>query len=330
MKSPSRPRRPALLLVGSLALTGALGGCGALSEEGGASADDGIQVVAAFYPLQYVASRVAGDRVEVENLTQPGGEPHDLDLTPRETARIVDGDLVVHESGFQPAVDASVEENATGVVLDAAAVVDLLDGEGHAESEHQEESGEESGEEGHEEEGHEDHGDLDPHFWQDPLRMADLGDAVADELAGIDPDGAEDYAANAAALRADLEELDARYASTLASCERTTVVVSHDAFGYLTKYGLDMEPIAGLSPDAEPTPADLARLQDLIASDGVTTVFSERLVSSALADSLAGDAGVETAVLDPIEGLGDETSDEDYLSLMDANLEELAEANGCR
>jgi zinc transport system substrate-binding protein len=211
---------------------------------------------------------------------------------------VAEADLVVHEGGFQPAVDAAVEQNATGEVLDAADVVDLEDD--------------------------------DPHFWQDPLRMAALGDAVAERLAGLDPDHAADYEDNAADLRADLEALDAAYRAGLADCERSTVVVSHDAFGYLAKYGLDMEPIAGLSPEAEPTPRDLARLQDLIEQQGITTVFSERLAPRQLTETLAADLGLETAVLDPLEGLDDETAGEDYLSLMEQNLAALQRANGCR
>jgi zinc transport system substrate-binding protein len=107
------------------------------------------------------------------------------------------------------------------------------------------------------------------------------------------------------------------------------VVVSHDAFGYLSRFGLQIEGIAGLSPDAEPTPADLARIQDLIRTEGITTVFSEQLASPRLAETLADDLGVTTAVLDPIEGLSDETAGEDYLSLMRQNLAALEEANGC-
>src|SRR6478735_2132631 len=181
----------------------------------------------------------------------------------------------------------------------------------------------------HDEAGH-DHGDLDPHFWQDPLLMADLADAVADRLVELDPDGAATYEDNAAALRTELEALDQEYVDGLATCERTTTVVSHEAFSYLARYGLQFEAIAGLSPDAEPTPADLARLQQLITEDGITTVFSERLASSKMADSLAGDLGLETAVLDPVEGLSDETSDDDYLSLMGQNLDALRKANGCQ
>ncbi len=304
------------LLVGCLTGTVLLAGCAAFSDV--SASDNGRpQVATAFYPLQYVTQRVAGDLVTVENLTQPGAEPHDLELTISQSAEVAGADLVIYEHGFQPAVDDAVEQNATGDVIDAAEVVDL---------EHLDHDGLDHGAEGEDDHGH---GDLDPHFWQDPLRMADLGDAVAARLAEIDPDNHDKYAANAKKLRADLEALDASYTDGLADCERTTVVVSHDAFGYLTKYGLTMEPIAGLSPEAEPTPRDLARLHSLIESDGITTVFSERLAPPELSQTLADDAGVRTAVLDPIEGLSDETADEDYLSLMEDNLSALRQADGC-
>jgi zinc transport system substrate-binding protein len=292
----SRLLLPLLSTPGALLAGGGLTGCAAFSDD--PAGGDGVQVAAAFYPLQYVAERVTGDLATAENLTQPGAEPHDMELTIGQTAAVAEADLVVHESGFEPAVDAAVEQNATGEVLDAATVVDL-------------------------------EGD-DPHFWLDPARMAALGDEVAGRLAEIDPDHADDYAANADDLRADLEALDSAYRSGLADCERTTVVVSHDAFGYLAKYGLDMEPIAGLSPEAEPTPRDLARLQELIRTEGITTVFAERLAPRQLTETLAADLGIVTAVLDPLEGLDDETADEDYLSLMEQNLAALQKANDCR
>jgi zinc transport system substrate-binding protein len=290
-----------VLMLASLVLV--TSSCAAFSNDG--SSNGGVQVVAAFYPLAYATERIGGAHVDVTNLTQPGKEPHDLELTIKETAEVADADLVVHESGFQPPVDAAIDANATGDVLDAADVVDL-----------QPLADEPS--------------EIDPHFWQDPARMADLGDALADKLAGIDPANKDDYLARAAAFRDDMTQLDQSYADGLASCDRNTIVVSHDAFGYLAKFGLHIEGIAGLSPDAEPTPADLARLQDLIRADGITTVFSERLVSPRLTETLANDLGIRTEVLDPIEGLSDQTSTEDYRSLMQENLTALEQANGCR
>ncbi len=290
------PRRPAVLMAVGALLAGSISGCAALSGADTA----GTQIATAFYPLQFVAQRVAGDRAEVVNLTQPGQEPHDLELTIRESAEIARSDLVIHEGGFQAAVDAGIDQNADGEVLDAADV-GLEDLEGRP----------------------------DPHFWLDPLRMADLADLVAARLSRIDPAHAEEFDARAAGLRRRLTALDTAYAEGLARCARSTVVVSHDAFGYLQKYGLTIESLTGLSPDSEPTPADLGRLQRLIGTEGITTVFSERLASPRVTRSLARDAGVASAVLDPIEGLSDQTTDEDYLSLMRENLTALEKANGC-
>jgi zinc transport system substrate-binding protein len=327
--------RPLPALAAGILLAGPLSGCAAFSDPapGAGTADGRLTVVAAFYPLQYLTQRVAGDGVEVADLTQAGKEPHDLELSPKQVGDVTVADLVVFEKGLQASVDAAVAHSPAARV-DAAQVAGLepMDHHGHDDNEHH------GGEAADEESGlsadgpDHDHGsaDLDPHFWHDPLRMARVADAVATELATLDPAHASTYRANAEALDADLTRLDQEYAAGLAHCARDTVVVSHDAFGYLGRYGLHLEPIAGLSPDAEPTPADLGRLQALIRSQGITTVFGERLVSAELSRTLADDLGITTAVLDPIEGLSDDTAHEDYLSLMRANLTALRKANGCQ
>lgn len=321
MSSPSTRRAAplALLLAGAVGLSG----CAALSDDSGSSGT--VSVAASFYPLEYVAQRVGGDLVDVTVLTSPGQEPHDLELSVAQTALVADADLVLLEAALQPVVADAVEQNGSGAVLDVEDVVELVPA---AEEHDHEDAGLED--EGHEEEGHEEHGDEDPHFWLDPLLLADLADAVAEELGEIDPGNAEDFTANAAQVRTDLEALDQAWTAGLAQCERDTVVVSHDAFGYLARYGLDFHGIAGLSPDSEPTPADLGALQELIRTEGITTVFTETLAPRALSETLAEDAGVDTAVLDPIEGLTEEGAGTDYVALMEANLAALQEANGCR
>jgi len=331
--------KPRLAATAAVLAVLALSGCSAFSED--SASDDGeLKVVTGLYPLEWVSKQVIGDRGSVTDLTQPGQEPHDLELSPAQTAQVTDADLVVYEAGLQASVDDAVEQ-ATGTafdVSDAAALepVDHLSaGEDHGGHEH---GAEEHGAEEHgaEEDGHDhghDHGemgDLDPHFWHDPERMADVATALADQLAEVDPDHADEYTANAERVGTQLSGLARDFRAGLAGCQRNTVVVSHDAFSYLANFGVEIAPIAGLSPDAEPTPADLAELQQLIKTDGITTVFSERLAPPQLSETLAKDAGVRTAVLDPIEGLTDETAEEDYLSLMRQNLAALQKANGCQ
>ncbi|MEU6134715.1 metal ABC transporter substrate-binding protein [Nocardioides sp. NPDC047086] len=316
-------RSAGLLAVGALLLTS---GCAALSDDSGSSAsgsDSGkVQVAAAFYPLEFVAERVAGDLAEVTPLTKPGVEPHDLELSINQTAALQSADLILLEHGFQPAVDDAVEQDVKGEVVDVEKVVELRKAEdGEDEHGHKEEA---SGEDEHA------HGESDPHFWHDPLLMAQYAESVRAALAEADPDNAETYAANAKALTEDLTKVDEEFKTGLAQCKIKEVVVSHDAFGYLDKYGLEFESIAGLTPDAEPNPAQLAEIGEHAKEHGVTTIFSERLVSTALADTLADDLGLKTAVLDPIEGLSADTEGEDYLSLMRQNLDALKAANGCQ
>jgi zinc transport system substrate-binding protein len=287
-----RLRRLAVLTLAAPLLLAACGG-----PLGGSSAD-GPKVVGSFYPLAYAAEQVAGGHGEVVDLTSPGVEPHDLELTVKQTAEVADADLVVYEKGMQPAVDAAVAQNGPDHVVEAAGTVGL---EGQ-----------------------------DLHFWLDPERMVELAAKVRDELAAVDPGNAADYRANFDAFRKQLQAVDKEYRQGLADCSIDTVVVSHDAFGYLGKYGLRFEPIAGLTPDAEPSAAHLKQIGDLVQSEGITTVFSETLASPALARTLARDLGVKTAVLDPIEGLSKATAGQDYLSLMRKNLHELRTANQCR
>jgi zinc transport system substrate-binding protein len=300
-----------------------LAGCG--SSGGNAQADDGVGVVAAFYPLQWAAERVGGDRVEVTSLTPPGAEPHDLELTPQDVAVLTETDLLVYLEGFQPALDDAAAE-AGDAAWDAGQAADLsLTAEAH-------------GHEGETEEEHAEHGDeeaadgeaVDPHFWLDPTRLADVGDALADRLTEADPDGAATYEQNAAALRADLETLDAEMEQGLADCAVTTMVTAHDAFGYLgERYGLEVVGITGLSPSAEPGAAQLAEISTLVREQGVTTVYTETLVDPAVAETVAREAGVQTAVLDPIEGLTDGSAGSDYLEVMRADLATLRAGQSC-
>ena len=332
-RTPARVVASATVAATALLLTG----CG--SDDARAGAADGVSVAAAFYPLQWAAERVGGDRVDVTSLTPPGAEPHDLELTPQDVASLSEADLVVYLEGFQAAIDEAVVE-AGDAAWDAGQAADLSlttteehSHEGETEEEHAEHADEEEhAEEGHAEEGHAGEGGevTDPHFWLDPTRLADVGGALAERLAEVDPDGAATYEENAAALREDLEALDAEMQQGLADCAVTTLVTGHDAFGYLAdRYGLDVVGISGLSPSTEPSPAQLAEISTLVRDRGVTTVYTETLVDPAVAETVAEEAGVQTAVLDPLEGLTDESAGSDYLGVMRADLATLQEGQGC-
>lgn len=256
---------------------------------GGSASDDTI--VAAFYPLAFAAAQVA-PHAEVVNLTPPGAEPHDLELSPRDVGRVRDAGLAVYVGdGFQPAVQHAVQDRS-GPSLDVLT---------HA------------GTAGH-----------DPHVWLDPVRFAKIARQIASALGT--PAAADD-------LVGRLHSLDREYRRGLARCARREIVTSHAAFGYLAaRYGLVQVPLVGLQPEAEPGPRDVERLVDEVRATRATTVFSETLASPALADTVAREAGVTTAVLDPLEGLTPSEVDagEDYFTVMRKNLAVLRAALGCR
>lgn len=279
------------LALASAVLLSACGGTAA-SDEGGAP-----EVVAAIYPLAYVAERVGGDAIALSDLTPAGVEPHDVELTPQQVATLAEADLTIFiGGGFQPSVEEALA-SADGDQLDVLDVVtsDLIAG--------------------------------DPHIWLDPLLLADIGDGVAEALAAADPGEADTFLAGAADLRSDLVELDRLFTETFDDCERSEMVTAHDAFGYLAKrYGLEPIPISGIDPAAEPAARRLAEIAQLAEDRGVTTIFTESLVSPRVAETVAAEAGVATAVLDPIES---EPDGSDYLAAMAANLQALSEALGC-
>ena len=279
-------------------------------------APERIDVVAAFYPLQFVAEQVGGDTVAVTNLTPAGAEPHELELSARDAGRLQDADVVVYLDGFAPALDDAIRDvDAEGFdVTDAA---DLDRATMHSVDD---DEGRDRGETG-----------IDPHFWLDPLRLAAVGDAVAAELGSIDPGRAQEFTANAAALRTGLEQLDGEFRAGLGTCASTDLVTSHEAFGYLAdRYGLAQVGIAGLSPDSEPSPATLADVADFVDAHDVTTIYYESLVDPSIAETVASETGAETVALDPLEGLSDESAGSDYFAVMRSNLATLRTGQVCR
>lgn len=302
------PRLLATATAALLTLAGCAGG------DGSGSDPDRVDVVAAFYPLQFLAERIGGDAVTVTNLVKPGAEPHDLELHPRQVGQVADAELIVYLAGFQPAVDEAVAQNGGDRAFDVATVQPLQDAAA-ADHEHDGEAG------------HAEHGGKDPHVWLDPTRLATIGDRLAERLGRVAPDHAADFAARAKALHTDLAALDADYAGGLRACQRREIVTSHTAFGYLAaRYQLEQVGITGLGPEGEPAPRRLAEVAKEAHEHGATTIFFETLVSPKVAETVAREVGATTAVLDPIEG---PPAEGDYLSAMRTNLQTLRTALDC-
>ncbi|MFM2364417.1 MAG: hypothetical protein RLY79_86 [Actinomycetota bacterium] len=311
-------RKNLKIAVAVSALSLVLAGCSSSESE-----SSGVKVIAAFYPLEFVAKTIGGDLISVENMTPPGVEPHDLELTPQQITTLDDADLLLYVAGFQPALEEAATQSAPANSLDVMAIngLNLLgaieDGHNHGEEAHSDE------------EVHSDEEMLsDPHVWLDPERLIVVAKAVAAKLSEVDADNSETYATNLASFVEQLEGLDADFTSGLASCERRLIVTSHAAFGYLADaYNLEQEAISGLSPESEPTPKRLNEIGKEAKADGTTTIFFETLASPKVAQTLADDLNISAAVLDPIEGIGEGQT---YFSIMESNLAALRKALNCK
>lgn len=311
---PMRTSRGIAGVAAAVAAALTLAGCGS-SAAPTANTQPRLAVTVAAYPLQFLAERILGDNGSVTNLTAPGAEPHDLELSARQIADMASADAVVYIAGFQASVDQAIASTPPKLAIDVSKGISLL----------------KAGEDGAATGGEVPADAFDPHIWLSPQNMITMARTINTALGSANPALASTLSANTDKLVSELSALNDNYHTGLATCQRTEFITSHAAFGYLAHdYGLQQIPIAGLDPTQEPTAARIAAVQKLAKQYGVTTIFFETLVADTVAKSIAGDLGLKTAVLDPIEGITSTSAGTNYLEVMQSNLKALQEANGCK
>ncbi len=301
------------ILAVSLAVSAVgCGGSETIDDKGDGSK---ISVVVSVFPLALAAKAVGGNLVEVLDLTPPGVEPHDLELTTDQVDALADADLaLMMGNDFQPDLEevAKKREGPTKAMMEIAAVSGASADAGFDKSLKG-----------------------DPHVWLDPSRMMAIANEIKDALGEIDPGNKAEYVSNYESYSQELEALDARFSDALKNCKRRTIVVAHEAFGWLaTRYGLTQLSLAGRSPEQEPDPRQIAELANRMRDEGITTVFTEPLAPKDVAKTLANEANARVAILDPLEVLYPDHKEGNrkeatYRSVMEANLEALVVALDC-
>ena len=271
-----------------------------------------LQITASFYPLYYFASRIAGAKADVYDITPAGAEPHDYELTPQDIMRIEGSRILILNGGGLEAWGDNIRQNLSqsDVAIinagDGLTTRDLVEGGKNI---------------------------VDPHVWLSPVLAQEMADKIEKGLQAADPKNASYYQANAIALKADLQNLDNEYKTGLKECAGHDIITSHAAFGYLAaNYNFTQISIAGLSPDAEPSSRQLADITNFAKANGVKYIFFESLTSSKLSQTLADEVGAQILVLNPIEGLTDEEAARggNYFTQMESNLVNLKIALACK
>lgn len=291
-----------------------------------------LKVYTSFYPLYDFVSKIAGERAEVVNLIPPGTESHDFEPNPKEIIELSKADIFVYNgSGFELWIEKVIQglDTSNMTVLNMSEHVDLLTREetGEVDVEREEEGDDKS--EAEAEEGQEEEGIYDPHIWLDPIRMKDVALTIKEALIEADNAGKETYESNYNSLISELDKLDSEFKEVAINAKRKEIIVSHAAFGYLTKrYGLQQIAISGLSPSDEPSQKELQEIIKFAKENDVKYILFETLVSGKIAEIVREQIGAEALRLNPIEGLTIEelAQGEDYFSVMRKNLEAISKA----
>ena len=310
-------RLSALVCACTLSLS-LLTGCG--TQPADTAAGDGrLRVLTSFYPMYDFACKIGGDCIDVTNMVPSGTEPHDWEPSTNDLKSLEKADVFIYNGAdMEPwADDLLVSHSDTLRVVKASENVELRTTDGEHEHAHEHEGADHH------------HGDFDPHVWLDPENAKIEMEAIRDALCAADPENSTVFQSNYEKYAAELDALDAEFREKLAPLPNRTIVVAHEAFGYLCDaYGLTQVGIEGLSPDSEPDPGRMAEVIDFVREHSISTIFFEELVSPKVAEAIASETGAQAKMLSPLEGLSDEqaAAGADYFSVMHDNLAALMEA----
>ncbi|MGT2826678.1 metal ABC transporter solute-binding protein, Zn/Mn family [Streptococcus himalayensis] len=287
----------------------AIGLMGCSQETG--KKDSGMKIVTSFYPIYSMVQEIAGEINDVRMIQSSSGI-HSFEPSANDVAAIYDADVFVYHSrtleswagSLDPSLQKStvkVIEASQGMSLDkVAGLEDMEAGEGVDEKTL-----------------------YDPHTWLDPEKVAEEAHIIAQELSKVDPDHQDVYKKNADKLSQDAQALTKKYQPIFEKVSQKTFVTQHTAFSYLAKrFGLEQLGIAGISPEQEPSPRQLAEIEEFVKRYKVQTIFVESNASSKVAETLVKSTGVDLKTLNPLEA--DPGNDASYLENLEENLERLA------
>jgi zinc transport system substrate-binding protein len=279
-----------------------------------------VKVVVSSFALYDILKHIAGESVEIINILPFGVDVHSFEPTPKLVASLEESNLIFYSgAGLEPWTKGF---HFAAKTIDMSEHVNLrelgLDELEHHEHHHDEDSA---------------HSKTDPHYWLDFNNMINAAQTVTDELTLLLPKNAAMYEKNKEVYIQMLKNLDTEYASVLRNCANDTIFVNHNAFSYLSKrYGFKVEALSGVSPEAEPSPKNMAKLIEHIKEDKIQTIFFENFASDRAIKSISRDTNVSVDVLQP---LGNITADEaaqnlSYEEIMRKNLEKISKALMCR
>lgn len=276
-----------------------------------------LRVVASFYPLYEFLKNITGDKAELSTLIPNGIEPHDWEPSANDILRLKESDIFVYNgAGMEPFVDKLIDSGEYNNVrfVETTKGIDLI----QTNDKHQKSD---------------DQTVYNPHVWLDPILAKHQVMMIKDAIITADPNNRKYYEDNANVYGAKLDELNLKIQTELSDCKKDTFMPFHDAYSYFAnRYGLQVFPLSGVSPESEVTATDLREFVDFIQKNEIKTIYSEEMVDPKLANTLAEEANAQVLIFSPLEGLTDEEMMDGitYLDKMSENVQNLKIGLECK
>ena len=294
----------ALALGVSIAL--AFSGCGSQTPAKQDTTEK-IKVVASFDAMKEITQAIGGNKVDVTTIIPEGIEPHDYELKTSDVQKLQEAKLFVYnglgmEAWADKAIQTASADNLMSVALaEHVQPIELTDPEEI-----------------------EEHGAYDPHAWLGLTSAKEEASAVKDALIKISPEDKEYFEKNYMAFADEIDKMQEEYMKKVANATRKEIVTGHAAFGYLCRdLGISQESVEDVFASGEPSAQKLAELTDFCKAHNVKVIFTEDLVSPAVSETLAKEAGAKAEAIHTIESAEDGMT---YLARMKDNLNKIAAA----
>jgi len=255
--------------------------------------DDRVSVAATIFPIADIVTQVAGDVVDVELVLDPGASPHTFELTPQKASRLANVDIVF-------AIGFGLDDWATQVAsISGSDVVELnqyveLDCAGVC----------------------------DPHYWLSMPNAIGITNSIVEKLVTLDPEHADIFAQNAEEYITELEVAQGNIDSIFMDAPSHDLVVFHDSWNYFANaYGLNIRGTFEPAPGREPTPKQLAELQNTIKEFNIQSIYREPQLSESALAPFVKDLDIQIRTIDPLGGVEGRLS---YIDLMLYNAHAIA------
>jgi len=277
-------------------------------------ADKKLHVATTIYPVYDALKNIAGADVTIDRVIPFSQDVHEFSPTPKDVIKIVNVDIFFYSGAGLD--DFLLRFRDKKLAYDLSEGLKLHEAD---EDEH------------HHHGEHEDEEDVDAHYWLDIDLYIEVVKKIAAYLVNADKVNAATYNKRANAYVKELQELKKRYATTLKECKNDTVVVNHNAYGYLAQeYDFKVHSLAGASSHARGSAKNMKEAIEHLKGTKNPIIFGEPFGSNRAIETVAAESGAKVKTLETLANVTKKQENESYISLMQNNLALLKEALDCK